>query len=188
MATLEKVNYHLHSIESAPEDAKPLLEASQKKLGFVPNMYGNMANVPSLLDTYLHGYQLFRSKGSFNATEQEIIFITISYIHECHYCVAAHSTIGDMTKVSGEIIEALRKGEKLADAKLDTLRAFTKVMVEKRGFPSDEEVTAFLDAGYTQNQILEIVLAISVKTISNYSNHIMDTPVDQAFAHRKWEK
>ncbi|WKN29852.1 carboxymuconolactone decarboxylase family protein [Porifericola rhodea] len=189
METLNSVDYTIRTVEDAPEGAKEFLKGSEKQMGFVPNMYGVMANSPALLDSYLHGYKLFRSKTNFSSVEQEVVFLTISHENACHYCMAAHSIIADtMSKVPEEVTNAIREGKEIEDAKLNALSKFTRTMVVKRGWPSDEDVQDFLDAGYEQNDILNIVLAISVKTISNYSNHIGQTPVDDAFASRTWEK
>lgn len=172
-------------------DAEPLaksaLEGAQKSLGFVPNMYAGMANSPGLLDTYLHGYQLFRQSSGFTPAEQEVIFLTISRTNGCHYCVAAHSFIADqMSKVPPAVTNAIRDGAEVPDAKLAALSDFTRAMVTTRGLPARRDVDAFLSAGYSERQALEITLAIAVKTLSNYANHLFHTPVDAMFAPRAW--
>ncbi|MDF9798466.1 AhpD family alkylhydroperoxidase [Catalinimonas alkaloidigena] len=132
---------------------------------------------------------MFRGKTNFSAVEQEVILLSISYENSCHYCMAAHSIIADtMSKVPEEITNAIRDGKVIQEDKLNALSKFARTMVEKRGWPAEEDVSAFLDAGYEQDDILNIVLAISVKTISNYSNHLAQTPVDKAFASREWKK
>lgn len=106
----------------------------------------------------------------------------------CTYCVAAHSTLADMmSKVPPEVTEAIRNGASVPDPKLRALSQFTRLMVATRGWPGAAVVDAFLSAGYTERHILEIILAISVKTLSNYSNHIFQTPVDDMFAGRRWQ-
>lgn len=172
-------------------DAEPsamlALEGAQKTLGFIPNMYASMANSPGLLDTYLHGYQQFREQSGFTPAEQEVVFLTISRTNGCRYCVAAHSLLADkMSNVPLPVTEAIRDGREIPDAKLSALSTFTRVMVEARGLPARMDVGAFLGAGYSERQILEVILAIAVKTISNYSNHLFHTPVDAAFASRIW--
>lgn len=167
--------------------AKAALEGAQKSLGFVPNMYAGMANSPGLLDTYLQGYQLFRDESGFTPAEQEVVFLTISRTNGCHYCVAAHSFIADqMSKVPSAVTDAIRDGREIPDAKLGALSAFTRTLVETRGLPTHRDVDGFLSAGYSERQVLEIILAIAVKTLSNYSNHLFHTPVDAMFASRAW--
>jgi uncharacterized peroxidase-related enzyme len=185
-------NYRLSlpakTLEDAHPKAKTVLEQTQAKMGMIPNMYGTMANSPAMLQTYVHGYSLFRENSGFTSAEQELVFLTISRENECHYCMAAHSFVADnISMVPLEVTEAIRNDEPITDSKLSALRAFTQAMVISRGRPSEGDVDEFTHAGYSENHILDIILAISVKTISNYSNHVFDTPVDAAFAVRSWD-
>ncbi len=173
------------------DDADPLicapLVATEKKMGMVPNMYRAMANFPSLLDTYQHGYQLIRESSVFSTIEQEILFLSISQENGCHYCVAAHSFIADaMSKVPPAVTDAIREGTPIAEPKLEALRSFTQKMVASRGNPSTDDAEEFLKAGYSEKQILAVILAIGVKVFSNYTNHLFGTDVDAAFASRRW--
>jgi len=175
------------NLDNANERAKPLLEAAKKQAGMIPNMYENMANLPALLETYGTGYHLFRKEGGFTPAEQEVIFLTISKENGCDYCMAAHSVVADMmSKVPVAVTDAIRNDTDIPDARLKVLSDFTSIMVNKRGRPNDEDVKGFLMAEYTEKHILAIILAISVKTISNYSNHIFHTPVDTMFKAREW--
>lgn len=169
--------------ETAHPDAGPLLEQSAARLGFLPNMYARMANSPGLIATYLDGYARFRANSGFTPAEQEVVFLTISHDNGCDYCVAAHSMIAErVSKVPPAVTAAIRDGGPIPDAKLAALHAFTQVLQNTRGLPSISEVQAFLAAGYAERQVLEIILAIAVKTLSNYANHLFHTPVDAAFA------
>ncbi len=177
----------LHSIATAPAKSQPLLEGAAKKLGFLPNMYGTMSNSPGLFETYQIGYERFRSNSGFSPVEQEVVFLTISFENGCDYCVAAHSTIADaFSKVPLEVTDAIRNGSEIPDPKLRTLAGFLKHLMRTRGRPSKEEAQAFFDAGYSEVQVLELILALAVKTLSNYSNHLFTTPVDEAFKGRLW--
>lgn len=177
------------TLENANEAQRPLLESSQKQMGMLPNMYGNMVNSPGLMETYAIGYDRFRKNSGFTPVEQEVIFVTISIANGCEYCAAAHSFLADnVSKVPVEITNAIRDGIEIPDAKLYALSEFTRIMFEKRGNPSPHEVEAFLDAGYQEELILEIILALAVKTLSNYANHIFQTEVDDRFKSRKWSK
>lgn len=172
----------------ADSPSRERLEEAKQRLGFIPNMYGAMANSPGLLDTYVHGYNLFRSQSGFTPAEQEVVFLAISRENGCTYCVAAHSFIADkMSGVPAPVTDAIRDGRRIADPKLAALHDFARLMVQKRGLPSTADVAAFLAAGYSEKQVLEIVLAIAVKTLSNYANHLFHTKVDAVFASRIWE-
>ncbi len=173
-------------------DADPsvaaVLASARQQLGFIPNMYAGMANVPGLLDTYLSGYNHFRNGSNFSPAEQEVILLAISRANACTYCMAAHSTVADMAKVPTEVTDAVRDGKPLLDDRLDILARFTTTLTERRGLPSAADVDDFLAAGFTETDVLQIVLAIGVKTLSNYSNHLLHTPVDEVFAGRTWEE
>ncbi len=177
------------SLENASPDQKKILEKAVEQVGFIPNMYKNMVNLPSLLDTYLEGYAAFREQTDFTPVEQEVVFLTISRDNECHYCVAAHSVLADsMSGVPKEVTDAIRDGSDIADQKLAVLHDFTHHLLKTQGRPSQEAVTEFTRSGYSEKHILAIILAISVKTLSNYSNHVFDTEVDAMFEGRVWQK
>jgi uncharacterized peroxidase-related enzyme len=173
-------------------DADPAIAAVLAKVkartGRIPNMYARMANVPGLLETYLAGSAALREHSGFSPGEQQIVFLAISRTNGCTYCVAVHSGLADMAKVPAEVTDALRAGAPLPDARLDALATFVTTMVDTRGLPSRADVEAFLAAGFRESDILQVVLAVAVKTISNYTNHLFRTPVDEVFAHRSWEE
>lgn len=176
------------TLENADAKAKPLLEQANAKLGFVPHMYEGMAKAPGVLDTYLHGYTLFREDSGFAPPEQEVVFLTISRLNGCGYCMSAHSMLAEkMSKVPAEVIEAIRNDKPIPDKRLAALSEFTKVIFESRGMPSQADVKAFLDADFEEQQILQIVLALAVKTLSNYSNHINQPILDEAFSGHTWQ-
>jgi uncharacterized peroxidase-related enzyme len=175
------------TVSTASSDASSLLQEAQRNFGFVPNMFALMANSPGLLSTYAHGYAQFRGDSGFCAVEQEVIFLTISAANGCEYCVSAHSMVAQaISKVPATVTAAIRAGNTPADAKLAALCGFTRTLLNTRGLPSRREVEAFLSAGYSERQVLEIILAIALKTISNYSNHLLHTPLDAAFAAHAW--
>lgn len=184
-----KLTLNRKTLDTANPDAKRVLEKGKAQAGFVPNMYAYMANSPGLLETYLDGYARFRKESGFAPAEQEIVFLTISRRNGCDYCVSAHSMIADQkSKVPPEVTDTIRDGRPIGEPKLAALSRFTDRMVETRGLPTKADVQAFLDAGYEERHILEIILAIAVKTLSNYANHLFDTPLDDVFAAREWKK
>jgi uncharacterized peroxidase-related enzyme len=177
------------TLDNADAKAKPLLETANAKLGFVPKMYEGMAKAPGVLDTYLHGYDLFREDSGFAPPEQEVVFLTISRLNGCGYCMAAHSMLAEkMSQVPAEVLEAIRDDREIPDPRLAELNRFTRVMFETRGKPTEADVKAFLDAGFEEQQVLQIVLAMAVKTLSNYSNHVNHPDLDDAFAGHAWQR
>ncbi len=175
-----------HTLDSAPEAARPILEGAQKKYGMLPNLLASMAEAPALLEGYATLGEIFE-KTSFSTVEKQVVLLTVSRRNLCHYCMAAHSTIADMSKVPAEVTDAIRDDQPLADPKLQALRVFADALVQGRGFPEAGQVEAFLAAGFTRAQVLEVVLGVGFKTLSNYTNHLVETQVDPAFSGRTWQ-
>jgi uncharacterized peroxidase-related enzyme len=162
---------------------KEVLDRAIKAVGFLPNMYANMVNAPAVLSTYLHGYGLFRSESGLSPTEQEVVFLAASQVNGCDYCTAAHSMIADKKSgVPAEVLAAIRQGSPIPDTRLAALHALTMQMVTTQGRPAADVLKAFFAAGFEEHHVLYIVLALAVKTLSNYSNHAFATEVDPVFA------
>lgn len=173
--------------ESANGSNKEIFDATKSTIGFVPNMYTNMANMPAVLSTYMHGYQLFREDSGLTSQEQEVIFLVISYLNHCEYCMGAHSMIADkMSNVPADVLQAIREGKEIPNEKLAALASFTAVMFNTKGNPGKDDIAAFHATGYEDKDILSVVLAISVKILSNYSNHLFNTDLDSAFSQYSW--
>ncbi len=177
----------IQSLESVPEESKELLEKSKKAYGMIPGLHGVLAGAPGILDAYQKLHELFVDS-SFNNEELTVVWQSINVEHECHYCVPAHTGIAKMMKVDDAITEALRNETKLKDSKLEALRTMTLKIVRNRGNVTQEDLEAFYEAGYGERQVLEIILGLSQKTISNYVNHIANTPVDEGFKKYEWSK
>jgi len=178
-------DFHTHTIETAPEAAKPLLQGAKTAYSFVPNLLGNMAEAPALLEGYITLAGIF-GKTSFSETEQQIVLMSNNLLNGCTYCMAAHTTISQGAGVPADVIESLRTDSVIADGKLEALRVFAKAVNVTRGRPDTAQVEAFLGAGYTQQNILEVILGTSLKVMSNYTNHIAKTQTDDAFAPNAW--
>ena len=180
-------NFTLHTIETAPDASKPLLQKSQEAFGSIPGLHAVMAESPSMLEAYQTVHGLFMNS-SFDKEELTVVWQTINVENECHYCVPAHTAIAKKMGIDDAITEALRNNTPLANAKLEALRDFTLSIVRDHGNVDDTKVQAFLDAGFTKQQILEVILGYSQKIMSNYTNHIAKTPVDKAFQPFEWHK
>lgn len=181
-------NFKIHSKESAPSESKPLLENSIKSFGMIPNLHAVMAESPAVLEAYQKLHYLFSEKTIFNADELTVVWQTINVENNCHYCVPAHTAIAHMMKVDATIIDALRNQTSLPNEKLQVLHETTLKIVNNRGVLSNEEVNAFKNAGYTNQHLLEILLGYSQKILSNYTNHLAETPVDEPFQKFAWSK
>ncbi len=177
--------FPIHSSETAPEGSKPILLAAQKKFDIVPNLFRVMAEAPAAGEAYMAVMDIFESS-SLSDAEQQTILLSVSFVNECEYCMAAHSVVAGMKNVPAEIIEALRSGTTLPDTKLDALAVLTRSVVETRGWPTEAAKEAFFAAGYGTREYLEVIVGVTVKTLSNYVNHAADTPLDTAFEAAKW--
>ncbi|MEO1306769.1 MAG: carboxymuconolactone decarboxylase family protein [Pseudomonadota bacterium] len=176
-----------HTIETAPEGSKPLLENSQKAFGRLPGLHKVLAESPQAFEAYQMLHKFF-NETEFDADELTVVWQTINVEHECHYCVPAHTGIAKMMKVSDEITEALRNETPLPNAKLEALRTFTLQMVRERGNVTEAQMQTFFDAGYGHRAILDVVLGLAQKTMSNYINHMAQTPVDEVFKPLAWTR
>lgn len=179
------IDFTVHDKASAPEAATDTLAGAEKAFGFIPNLLGVFAESPAALKAYLTLGELFGNT-SFSETERQVVLLAISRFNDCRYCVAAHSTIAGMQNVPADVVDAIRNDTPIADPRLETLRSFTTAMVDNRGWVSDDDVAAFVAAGYTKANVLDVILATSFKTLSNYTNHIAETPLDSAFAAKEW--
>jgi len=176
-----------HDIESAPESARPVLEEAKTQMGFVPNLYAHMAEAPSAL----HGYKALAKlvgESSLDAQEQQVAFLAASVTNRCGFCVAAHSMMAkQMAGVDAGLVNALRDNTALpTEGKLGALARFTQAMVEKRGFVDQSDLDDFMTAGYGHQQVLEVVLVVAMKTLSNYTNHVAETETNEELAGEAW--
>ena len=180
--------FKLHILASAPVGAIPILDAANKSLGFIPNLYAHLAEAPNALEAYKNMGALLE-KSSLTPEEQQVVLISVSVENRCEYCVAAHSFIArNMVKVQDNVISAMRNGQDIPNQKLNALAKFAKTVVRERGWVADsQELIDFYVAGYTAQNALEVILGVSMKTLSNYNNHLTDTPLDPAFASEAWE-
>ncbi|MBU2871859.1 carboxymuconolactone decarboxylase family protein [Colwellia sp. E2M01] len=179
--------FTLHTAETAPTKSKDILIGAEKQMGAVPGLFAVMAESPQTLTAYTQLHQFF-TETSLDAEELTVVWQTINVEHECHYCVPAHTGIAHSMKVDPAITEALRNETALPTAKLQALRDFTLSMVRNRGNVSQQDLKDFFTAGYSQQQVLEIILGLSQKVISNYVNHVANTPVDPMFESFAWTK
>ena len=177
--------FSVHDKSTAPQGALEPLIGAEKAFGFIPNLLGVFAESPAALKAYL-GLGELLGNTSLNETERQVALLAISRFNDCRYCVAAHTAIAGMQNVPAEVVNAIRDDREIDDPKLEALREFSTAMVEKRGWVSAIDVENFLAAGYTKANVLDVILAVSFKTLTNYTNHVAETPLDEAFAARAW--
>lgn len=178
--------FAVHTRKSAPEQSVKLLEQAELEFGFVPNLLGVLAESPAVLKSYLALGKIF-DESSFSPVERQIVILAVSRRNGCEYCMGAHSVIARLQKVPEQAIEAIRQDEPIEDRPLEALREFATIVVDRRGWISEQDIARFEKEGFTHAQVLEVIVAISFKTLSNYVNHFAGTPLDNAFHGSEWQ-
>lgn len=144
-------------------------------LGMVPNLYAALAYSEHGLGNYL---TLQNGKSSLSAKEREVINLVVSQVNECAYCLAAHTALGGMVGFTPDQIIAIRKGSAAFDPKLDALAKLVKSTAEHRGHAAQEAIDAFFAAGYNEGNLVDSVIIIGDKIITNYLHALTAVPVD----------
>lgn len=175
-----------YSKETAPAESLPQIERSLKNYGFFPKLHEVLAGAPAAYQAYLDTFELFEHHTTFSPLEQQVVFMTANFENNCHYCVPGHSFLMTYKKMPADVIEALREGTPIADTKLEALRSYTRLLLDKRGHLDTTEVQAFLEAGYTQRQALEVLVGLASKLISNFTNSLAHTELDDVSVAHAW--
>ncbi len=152
-----------------------MFDALKGKLGFVPNLYATFAHSENALGSYL---ALQSAKSSISGKAREVVNLAVSQVNGCAYCLAAHTVIGGMVGFTPDQILEIRGGRASFDAKLDALAKLTKGIALKRGHADPKLVDAFLSAGWTTENLVDLIVAVGDKTVSNYLHAVTQVPVD----------
>ncbi|PNP97821.1 carboxymuconolactone decarboxylase family protein [Moraxella sp. RCAD0137] len=176
----------VNTLETAPEQAKERMEMVQKANGFIPNLIGVLANSPQALEMYQEVSKI-NSRTSLTPEEIEVVQITAAAHNGCDFCVAGHTKIGTLKlKMPENVLNALRARTTIEDnAKYQALAQFTMQLIDKRGKVSDEELAAIKAAGYSEQNILDVVLGVALATLCNYANNVAQNDINpelQAYA------
>ena len=154
---------------------RAIFDALKGKLGFVPNLYATFAHSETALGTYL---ALQSATSSLSAKEREIVSLVVSQVNECAYCLAAHTVLGKMNGFSDEQILEIRSGRASFDPRLDALAQLTRSIAVNRGHADRKFRDAFFAAGWTEANLIDLMVAIGDKTVSNYLHATTQVPVD----------
>lgn len=177
--------FEIHTLESAPEAARPALEGLKESVGLIPNLAGAMAESPTLIDAFVTLRRIYQG-GSFSAVERETMSLTNAVANECRWCVAAHTTFASKAGAPPDVMEAVRAGRSPSDPRLKALSDFARKMTITRGQVSEADVDAFLSAGYSRAQALEVVVGVALSVLANYTNHLADAPLDAFLQPQAW--
>jgi uncharacterized peroxidase-related enzyme len=165
------------TIDAAPAVTRPSLEAVKKQLGMVPNLHRLLASSPASLESYL-AVNAALGKGELEVTTRGRIALTVAEINGCDYCLSAHTYIGKNLLKLDEAEMTANRDAASADAKASAAVRFAGQVVRARGHVSDAEVQAVKAAGYTQAQVMEIILHTVLNTLTNYVNTVAKTDID----------
>ncbi len=161
--------------DSVSPTNQSIFDQLKKGLGMVPNLYATFAHSETALGDYL---TLQNRKSSLSAKQREVINLVVSQVNKCQYCLAAHTVLGKMRGFTDDQVIELRRGYSSVDDKTNVLASFVKSTAENRGKVSDTERDELLEAGFTQENVVDIVIAIGEKIITNYLHNITEVPVD----------
>ncbi|MFT2112062.1 carboxymuconolactone decarboxylase family protein [Marinomonas sp. 2405UD68-3] len=179
-------NLTLHDLDSAPIGSRKLLQSSVDNFGWIPNQSAYMAESPALLSSYQHAHSLFATS-SLSEEEQSIVWITVGLLNHCDYTIQAHYWIAENNGVKADLLQLLIRSPKQLPKRLYALYEFTKCVARANGIISKPSQLAFLTAGYTNENMLDVILGVSQKTMSTLLNSIADTAIETQFLSAKEE-
>ena len=178
-------NYPLQTIASAPEKSKPALEQLQEAFGILPNLPAVIANSPKLINALVGLFAQVHSPGLSEA-ENQIVLLTDAVTNSSAYAVAFHTTLAIQQGIRSEETSAIREGHLPKDKRYAALSNLAKTLIEKRGHLSEQELDSFIAAGFTKEQVLEVIAIVAASTITNYTGTIANPPLEDAFQKHAW--
>ena len=179
-------NYPIHTVASAPENSKPGLQQLRQAFGVIPNIAAAIANSPKLINSLVGVFQQVHSS---SLTEQEIqiVLLTDAVANSSTYAVAFHTTLALQQGVSFAETHAIRERRAPADKRFAALSTLAKTLIEKRGHLSEQELDSFIAAGFTKEQVLEVIAIVAASTITNYAGTISSPPLEEPFRQHAWQ-
>jgi alkylhydroperoxidase family enzyme len=178
-------NYPVHTIASAPEKAKPALEQLLKAFGVLPNLPAVIANSPKLINSLVALFAQVHSPGLSEA-ENQIVLLTDAVTNSSTYAVAFHTTLALQQGISSEETTAIRERRLPTDKRFAALSKLAKTLIEKRGHLSEQELDSFTAAGFTKEQVFEVIAIVAASTITNYVGTIANPPLEDPFRQFAW--
>jgi uncharacterized peroxidase-related enzyme len=165
------------TIDAAPAASQPMLEAVKKQFGIVPNLFRLVSTSPAALEGYL-GLSAALNKGALPAQTRERIALAVAEINGCNYCLSAHSYLGkNLAKLDDAEIAANRAGTS-NDPKADAAVRFAAKVARERGHVGEDDLRTVKLAGYSDAQVIEMVLHVALNTWTNYINEVAKTDID----------
>jgi AhpD family alkylhydroperoxidase len=169
------MDFTLYTPDTAPAGSQAQLAATTKAWGFTPNLHAILAESPAALIGYDTLFGLV-GQSTLTPVEQQVAFQAVNVFHGCSYCTMGHTYLSRAAGMDEPTVQDLRADRAPADPRLAALWRFTRAVVVDRGDVGDAAVAAFIAAGFTRANVLEVVTIVATKTISNYVNHLTHTP------------
>jgi alkylhydroperoxidase family enzyme len=179
-------NYPIRTISSAPEGSKSALDQLRQAFGLVPNIAAAIANSPKLINSLVPVFQQVHSS-SLSEPEIQIVLLTDAVANSSAYAVAFHTALALQQGISSEETSAIRERRLPADKRFAALSNLARTLIERRGHLSDQELDSFIAAGFTREQVLEVIAAVAASTITNYAGTIANPPLEDPFSHYAWQ-
>lgn len=171
----------------APDASRDVMNSLENEMGFLPNLYRVLAHAPSALRAYAALNKLVHDT-SLSPEEQQAVLLAISREHHSEYSIAAQSYSARGAGLDEAELEALRESYPVPNnERLEALRRFAQRVVVRRGQLNEDDVDDFLAAGFDERQVLEVILAVAMKTLSDYASHVARPPVDERYAEPGWQ-
>jgi uncharacterized peroxidase-related enzyme len=181
MTTTEKRTFTVPTRAEVSANNQGIFDSLQKGLGFVPNLYAYFAKNETALGDYI---ALQNRKSTLKAKEREVINLVTSQINGCRYCQSAHTVLGKMNGFTDEQVVEIRKGTATFDSRLDALAKFTASAVENRGRATEESIEAFFAVGYNEANMIDVIIVVGDKIISNYLHNLAKFEIDFPIADK----
>lgn len=167
--------FNVPTKDEVTEENRQILEQLENQVGFIPNIYATYAHSDTALGRYL---AFANAKTSLNNKEKEVVNLATSQVNGCTYCQAAHTQLGKMNGFTDEQVLELRAGKASFDNKIDALARLTRELVINRGRISDEVLENFFNAGYTRENLIDVIVGAGEKNITNLLHNVTNVPVD----------
>lgn len=180
------MSFKSYTKDNAPAESAPLIERSLNNYGFLPKLHAILAGAPATYQAYLDTFALFEHQTTFSPLEQQVVFMAANFENACHYCVPGHSFLMTYKGMPQDVIDSLREGKPIKDRKLEALRTYASKLIEKRGHLEDSEIEALILAGYSHRQALEVLVGLASKLISNFTNSLAHTELDEVSVPHAW--
>lgn len=177
--------YQIHTLDTAPEQSRPALQALQQAVGAIPNLAATMAGSPALIKGFVAAFANFHSS-TFDGKQKQVLLLTNAVTNSCAWAVAFHSTLAIKEGADAADVQAIREGKLPQDPKLAALSALTRRLIETRGHLDDKDLSAFTAAGFAADQVLEVISGLAVSVQANYAGNITKPVLEEAFKPLAW--